>query len=393
VFSRRIPWSLETNEYSRLLEAKRQSGVRILDLTESNPTRAQIDYPEGLLQALSDERGLRYQPLPAGMVQAREAVAALEGVPVERVLLTASTSESYSYLFKLLCDPGDRVLVPRPSYPLFEFLATLESVEVAQYSLRFDSGWSIDFESVRALVTPRTRAILLVNPNNPTGSFVKPEEVEELARLCAERDLALVSDEVFSCYPLDTSSAPASWNEVERHSLVFRLNGLSKMAGLPQMKLGWIIVGGPESLRHEAFERLELIADTFLSAGTPVQHALPALFEAGASVREQIQQRTARNLEWLRSVADPLPVEGGWCAILHLPETHDEYEFVLALLEEDGVLVQPGFFYDFEAEGYLVLSLLTPEADFREGVSLILKRFRGERAASMQSSRDLPSDR
>jgi len=388
VFSKRIPWSLETNEYSQILDRKRKAGVRIFDLTESNPTRAQIEYPAALMEALANPRSLTYEPHPAGMMHARETIAAIENVATDRILLTASTSESYSYLFKLLCDPGDRVLVPRPSYPLFEFLATLENVEIAQYSLHYEDGsWSIDFDSLRSLLTPRTRAILLVNPNNPTGSFVKPEE----ARALAAFGLPIISDEVFAGYSL--GGVQAGWEEAEQRSLVFRLNGLSKMAGLPQMKAGWIVVGGPSMLRAEAFERLELIADTFLSVSTPVQHALPVLLQEGEKIRAQITERTRTNLAWLRSVTQPFPVEAGWYAILPLPAGHDEYEFVLGLLEHDDVLVQPGFFYDFEAEGYVVLSLLTPVADFEAGVDRILARLRGERAASTPSFRDLPSNR
>ncbi|MBL8173617.1 MAG: pyridoxal phosphate-dependent aminotransferase [Bryobacterales bacterium] len=371
MFSGRIPWELAPNEYSQLLERKRQSGARLLDLTESNPTRAGLAYPEAIAAALADARSLVYEPSPLGAVAAREAVAREMDAPVDRILLTASTSESYSYLFKLLCDPGDAVLTPQPSYPLFEFLATLESVALIPYRLRYEANWEIDFDWLEHAVTERTRALLLVNPNNPTGSFVRREEVSRLAAVCRKHGLALISDEVFACYPMD-KPRPIDWSEVEADSLVFRLDGLSKRAGLPQMKAGWMVVGGPAVARSKAMERLELIADTYLSVSTPVQNALPRLLELGAEVRRKIQERTQRNLRVLKEKAKPLPIEGGWSAILPLGAGTDELGFVLSLLERDNVQVQPGFFYDFEEEGYAVVSLLPPEDVFAEGVDLAI---------------------
>jgi len=374
VFSRRIPWELEPNEYSVLLGRKRASGARLLDLTESNPTRAAFVYPDNIAEALADARNLVYAPSPLGSPAAREAVAREMGVALERVMLTASTSESYSYLFKLLCDPGDCVLTPQPSYPLFEFLATLESVHLVPYWLRYGRRWEIDFDSMEHAITDRTRALLLVNPNNPTGSFVTRAEVSRLAAICRKHQLALVSDEVFACYPFGMPR-PVDWSEVEADSLVFRLDGLSKRTGLPQMKAGWIVLGGPDTPRRRALERLELIADTFLSVSTPVQNALPRLLELGAGVRRQIQQRTARNLSVLEEKARPLPVEGGWSAILPLPTGTDELQFALQLLEQDNVQIQPGFFYDFEVEGYTVLSLLAEEDVFREGMDRVVRAY------------------
>ncbi|MBI4906471.1 MAG: pyridoxal phosphate-dependent aminotransferase [Acidobacteria bacterium] len=373
MFSRRIAWSLEQNEYSRLLAQRRAAGAMILDLTESNPTRAGFAYPHEILTAFHDPRALTYEPAPWGLLAARQAVAREHQVDVSRVMLTASTSESYGYLFKLLCNPGDLVLAPRPSYPLFDFLAKLESVDIAQYSLRYDGVWHIDFATLEQQITPRTRAILLVNPNNPTGSYVTSREVERLAVICVQHGLALVSDEVFFGYPFGAMPS-MDWSPVAERSLVFQLNGLSKMAGLPQMKAGWIIMDGPESLRAEAAERLELIADTFLSVSTPVQHALAAMLRHGTTVREQIQQRTRDNLAWLSTVAHPMHTQAGWYAILRLPHGLDDQQFVLDLLREDGVLVQPGFFYDFEHDGYVVLSLLTRPEDFRQGVERLLAR-------------------
>jgi alanine-synthesizing transaminase len=381
MFSSRLHWDLAPNRLTRLVAAQRQAGAVILDLTESNPTRANLSYPAGeILAALADEHSLLYDPTPAGMPSARAAVAEQCGVEPERVLLTTSTSESYAWLFKLLADPGDEILTPRSSYPLFEFLEELDAVRVTQYPLVYHNGWSIDFDALRRAVTDRTRAIVLVNPNNPTGSFFKRGEVDELAALAAERNLALISDEVFNGYAFGPAPQRVTTLAGVQQTLTFCLGGLSKMAGLPQMKLGWIVLGGPVALQAQASERLELIADTYLSVGTPVQHALPRLLAAGATVQQQISARTQENLAWLRSAIAPnspvqlLDVEGGWYATLRVPRTQSEEEWCLELLERDHVLVQPGYFYDFESEAFLVLSLLTPTGIFREGVQRLLNR-------------------
>ena len=381
MFSSRLHWDLEPNRLARLLAAQRHAGAEILDLTESNPTRAKLVYPAAkILAALADEHSMAYDPIPAGMPSARAAVAERCGVETERVLLTTSTSESYTYLFKLLADPGDEILAPRPSYPLFEFLAELDAVRITQYPLVYHNGWSIDFEALRRAITDRTRAIVLVNPNNPTGSFLERDEVDELAALAAERGLALISDEVFNEYAFGQDPQRVTTLAGVEQALTFCLGGLSKMAGLPQMKLGWIVLGGPAAVRVQAVERLELIADTYLSVGTPVQHALPRLFAAGDAVQQQIAARTQENLAWLRSGIPPdspvqlLDVDGGWYATLRVPRTQSEEEWCLQLLERDHVLVQPGYFYDFESEAFLVLSLLTPPEIFREGVRRLLNR-------------------
>lgn len=370
MFSSRLDWSLSANRLSELLKTK----DRVLDLTESNPTNAGLEYPrEEILDAFSDERALRYEPDPRGLISAREAVSEYYGnVPASRILLTASTSEAYSYLFKLLCDPGDEILSPRPSYPLFEFLAKLESVRVRQYSLRYDGGWHIDFDSLSRAITPRTRAIVVVNPNNPTGSFLKREE---LARLM-EFGLPILSDEVFSDYAFAPDSSRVSSLTASNEGLVFSMSGLSKIAALPQMKLGWIVASGAG---HEAaLDRLELIADSYLSVATPVQVALPKLLSAAAQARTQILKRTRANLELLRqrtlqSAARPLNVEGGWYAILQVPRTHSEEEWAIRLLDRHDVLVQPGFYYDFESEAFLVLSLLTAPEIFAQGLDRIIQ--------------------
>lgn len=385
MFSSRLNWDLRPNRISALLEARKRAGARILDLTESNPTHAGLSYPDReILDALGDARSLRYEPSPAGAAEAREAVSAYyasrgASVPADRVLLTASTSEAYGHLFKLLADPGDEVLVPRPSYPLFEFLAHLESVRAVEYRLAYDGIWRIDFDALEAALTPRARAIVVVNPNNPTGSFLKTGELARLVALAASRGLAIVSDEVFSDYVFAPDPDRVTTLATVTGALAFSLSGLSKIAGLPQMKLGWIATAGPEEIRAAAFARLELIADTYLSVGAPVQYAAARMMDAGARVRERILARVSANLAWLReavagSALGVLEVEGGWYATLRVPRTRSEEEWTLELLARDGVLVQPGFFYDFETEAFLVLSLLTPEDVFREGAGRLLAR-------------------
>jgi len=371
-FSSRLKWDLRPNLLSVRLAEKRRAGSVIFDLTQSNPTHAGFDYPHSIIEALADPESLRYDPSPRGMLPAREAVAryyAERGrkVAPSQILLTASTSEAYSYLFKLLTDPGDEILTPRPSYPLFEFLAALELVEVRQYPLRYDGSWHVDFGAVEAAITPRTRAIVVVNPNNPTGSFVKSDEITRLESL----GLPILCDEVFSDYGFGHVARRGEANR----TLTFSMSGLSKSAGLPQMKLGWIVASGPG---HEsALQQLELIADTYLSVATPVQVALPRLLESSAQVRAQIRERTRANLTDLQdafrnSAAQVLNVEGGWNAVLQVPRTRTEEEWSLELLTAHDVLVQPGFFFDFETEAFLVVSLLTQPEIFHEGVRRIL---------------------
>jgi aspartate/methionine/tyrosine aminotransferase len=384
MFSSRLSWDLRPNRLATLLAAKRQADAEVLDLTESNPTRAGFSYPSGeILGALAEARAMLYEPAAAGLRQAREAVAGYyaergQSVGPDQILITASTSEAYTHLFKLLADPGDEVQAPRPSYPLFEFLAGLESARVVAYPLLYHHGWWLDTEALVRAVTGRTRAVILVHPNNPTGSFVKRDELERLLALCAERDLAVICDEVFADYAFAPDPRRVATLAGVDEVLTFSLSGLSKIAGLPQMKLGWIVVSGPPGIRAQAIERLELIADTYLSVGTPVQHALPRLLAAGATVRQQITARLRENLDWLRATicsapaCELLEVEGGWYATLRLPRIRTEEEWALGLLEKHDVLVQPGFFYDFPSEAFLVLSLLTLPETFREGVRRLL---------------------
>ncbi|MEO7144522.1 MAG: pyridoxal phosphate-dependent aminotransferase, partial [Bryobacteraceae bacterium] len=333
---------------------------------------------ERIVQAFADPRSMIYDPSSAGLWLARESVAALHGVAADRVLLTTGTSEAYSWLFKLLANPGDEVLVPRPSYPLFEFLAALESVTVRRYPLVYHEGWFVDFDALKEHLTERTRAIVVVNPNNPTGSYLKRDEWARLLAICRERSLAIISDEVFSDYALREGgwrvTTPADSGDVA----TFRLSGLSKAVGLPQMKLGWMLIGGAAPVCEQATERLELIADTYLSVGTPVQYALPALLDAKAEVQGQILERLRTNLQFLRAAVNGsrlrvLDVEGGWYATLRVPRIRTEEEWALRLLETNDVLVQPGYFYDFDSEAFLILSLLTRTEIFQEGTRRIVE--------------------
>jgi alanine-synthesizing transaminase len=388
LFSSRLRWDLAPNRLTRLLDERRSAGAAILDLTESNPTAAGFAYPsDQILAALADPRALRYQPAAAGMPSARAAVSEdyYSGrVDPGRILLTASTSEAYAFVFKLLADPGDEVLVPCPSYPLFDFLAALDAVRVVQYRLvipgAWDAAWSIDFDALARAITPRTRALVLVNPNNPTGSFLKQAELGPLVALCREHNLALISDEVFSDYALRPDPRLVHSVTEVTEVLTFCLSGLSKVAGLPQLKLGWIVIGGLAPEREQTFQRLELIADTYLSISAPVQWAAPALLGIRTQLQNQILARVRSNRAFLASQIGPrspwrlLETEGGWYAILEAPRIQTEEDWVLSLLASDGVLVQPGFFFDFEREAFLVLSLLTPEEVFREGVRRILAR-------------------
>ncbi len=384
-FSNRLDWAARPNRLTELLEARRAQGARLLDLTESNPTRAGLDYDkQAILAPLAGESSLLYRPHPAGLESARRAIAAYyaaRGHEVDpgQIILTAGTSEAYGFLFKLLADPGDEVLVPRPSYPLFDYLARLEGVAVRQYRLVYDHGWWLDLESVRAALGERTRAIVAVSPNNPTGHFLKADEQQALVTLCAERGLALITDEVFFDYPLGSPRGRAPSAVTVGGALSFTLNGLSKAAGLPQMKLGWIVVSGPRELLEAAMARLELIADTYLTVGTPAQEAAGAWLEWAERFQRRLRTRLEGNLAHLNSALSGTPAgvlecEGGWYAILQLPRTRSDEEWALELLRGDGVLAQPGYFYDLDQEACLVVSLLVEPEVLREGICLLLAR-------------------
>ncbi len=384
MISRRLPDDLSPNATARAADALRARGVPIVDLTESNPTRAAFRYPDGLLAALADTRGLRYDPHPLGLLSARECVSQElmrrgVGVPADRIGLTASSSEAYAWLFKLFCDPRDEVLIPRPSYPLFEHLTRLESVTAVSYSLEYHGTWRIDMDTVRRGINPRTRALLVVSPNNPTGSFLHEDDLVQLVEICASYDMAMIGDEVFADFPLDAAPARAAVLS-QREVVTCSLGGLSKSAGLPQLKLGWIAFGGPDDRLRDVLSSYEIVADAYLSVSTPVQAAAPSILRGAEHVRAQIRERTASNLSRLRGLVAEYPAvsvltcEGGWSAVLQLPATRSEERFVLELLTDDHVLVHPGYFFDFAREAFAVVSLLVPPADFITGVSRLLAR-------------------
>ena len=390
MISSRLPKSLEPNAVARALDAKRRSGAAILDLTETNPTSAGFNYPKELLEPLADPRALEYDPQPLGLWSARAAVAAdfrRRGIVIsaDRVALTSSTSEAYALLFKLLCDAGDAVLVPHPSYPLFEHLTQLESVTAIPYALEYHGAWRVDVDSITRAATDRVRAILIVSPNNPTGSFLHQDDLDALSNLAASRGWAIIGDEVFADYPLDP--APEAANVLAGAGvLTFSLGGLSKAAGLPQLKLGWIGFGGPSSKVDEALAAYEVIADTYLSVSTPVQAAAADLIERGTAIRSQILARVQRNLESLRKLATAHPsvgvlrVEGGWSAVAQVPQLRAEEALVLELLEKDDVLVHPGYFFDFDREAFVVVSLLVEPATFDQAVTRLLPRAAGAKS-------------
>jgi len=387
-FSARIPPQLVSNRLSLQVARFREEGRPILDLTGSNPTRASFNYPPDLLASLADARGLAYQPEPLGCLDAREAVAADfarrgRHMSPERIVLTASTSEAYSLLFKVLCDPGDEVLVPQPSYPLFEHLTRLDSVSSVAYRLDYHGRWSVDLSSVQRGLSPRTRALLVVSPNNPTGNFISQADLGAVAELCAPRDIAVISDEVFADYELQDDGGVARGVLSDRTDVLgFTLGGLSKSVGLPQVKLGWIAVSGSDAVVDATLARLELACDTYLSVSTPVQVAAGEILNRGAEVRRQIQARVRENLARCATLVAARPActllhtEGGWSAVIQVPTFETEEELMLALLAEKSVLAHPGYFFDFPRESFVIVSLLTPADAFTEGMTRMLDRFR-----------------
>ena len=383
MFSSRVPGDLEPNRLTRAVRQARADGRSLIDLTASNPTRAGFEYPPDILASLSRPAARSYEPDPRGLPEARAAVVddyARRGIRVamDRIVLTASTSEAYSVLFKLLCAPDDAVLVPAPSYPLFDHLTRLDAVQSIAYRLEYHGRWAVDESSIDDGWTDRVRAALAVSPNNPTGSILSDAELTWIDARCAERDAALIVDEVFADYALIAPVASALQPKNPARALTFRLGGLSKSGGLPQVKLGWIAVDGPDAVVDAALDRLDLICDTYLSVSTPVQVAAPELIARGAGVRSQILERvrgnyaTLRNLAGADSAVEVLQAEAGWSAVLRIPATRPEEELALELLAR-GVIVYPGFFFDFPAEAFVVVSLL-PEPDvFAEGTRRILE--------------------
>jgi len=380
MFSRRTDWKLTPNRFTQAQQELIAAGREVLDLTISNPTRAGLHYDNAsILDSLTNPAALDYDPQPKGLLSARQAVASYytQQVDPESLLLTTSTSEGYSFVFRLLCNPGDEVLVPKPSYPLFEFLADLQDVKLVPYPLLYDHGWQIDFSSLEGAVTTRTRAVVLVHPNNPTGSYVSKDERATLNHFCREHRLSIVVDEVFLDYAHDGASRPSFVTNSE--VLTFTLSGISKISALPQMKLAWIAANGPADQLQPALSRLEIVADTYLSLNAPVQLAASTLLDQRHSIQPQLLDRVRGNLAELdRQLAQQracqrLAVEGGWYAVLRVPVTQSDEDLAIELLRKASILVHPGHFYDFPRDGYLILSLITPLGQFSEGSNRLLK--------------------
>ncbi len=392
-FSARTSWNLLTTKYADALQAMRAGDAPFFDLTASNPTTCGFTYDRSaILNALSRPESLVYEPHPRGLLVARDAVAqyyaeaAGAQVPSHRIFLTTSTSEAYSYLFRLHCDPGAEVLIAQPSYPLFEFLADLDDVRLVPYPLFYDHGWHLDVSSITARITTNTQALIVVHPNNPTGHFTSGQEREALETICQQHGLALIVDEVFLDYALDSRaserSAQRSFSTGEHPALTYVLSGLSKVAGLPQMKAAWIASFGPKALLEEANARLEVIADTFLSMSAPIQHALPYLLANRHGVQQQILSRVRENLAALdhtmmdAPVLSRLTVQGGWYAVVRVPALSNGEALAIRLLEEQRVVVHPGYFYGFDGDGWIVLSLLTPAEEFATGIERLVQFFK-----------------
>src|SRR5258706_8163063 len=394
MFAKRTNWNFTPNRLSEVLSANRAAGKLLLDLTVSNPTECGFEYDRSaILNALGNPAALSYEPDPRGLESARRAVAGYyagrkEEVSAEDIFLTTSTSEAYSYVFRTLCDPGDEVLIPSPSYPLFDFLADIQDVSLVRYPLGYftrdreavnDHGWQIDFHALEQAITPRTRGVIVVHPNNPTGHFAKQAEMAKLNSICPARELAIIADEVFLDFALE-ENRPASF-AANRGAPTFTLSGLSKISGLPQMKAAWLIAGGPQQWRTEAVARLEVIADTYLSVNAPVQLAIPSFLEQRHAFHKQVISRVRRNLAELdrqlamQKTCSRLTLEGGWCVVLRVPATRSDEDLAIELLTTQGVSVHPGHFYEFASDGYLVASLITPERTFSEGIGRLLSFF------------------
>jgi aspartate/methionine/tyrosine aminotransferase len=387
MFSHRTGWKLTPNRFTEAQRELLAAGRELLDLTVSNPVRAEIHYDEEtILGSLADRQAMDYDPQPTGLLSARRAVAKYYREQHDEfdldpgsIVLTTSTSEGYSYVFRLLCNPDDEILVPKPSYPLFEFLADLEDVKLIPYPLLYDHGWQIDFPSLYKAVNHRTRAVVVVHPNNPTGSYVEDAERGAMNEFCREYDLALIVDEVFLDYAHDGASRPSF--AVNQPALTFTLSGLSKISGLPQMKLAWIVTSGPQEKTIAAMGRLEVVADTYLSVNAPIQLAAPVLLEQRRSIQPLLIDRIRNNREDLdrqvgqHKACERLDVQGGWYAVLRVPVRATDEDLAIELLQEKSVLVHPGHFYDFPSDGFLVVSLITPPGIFRQGIGRILEGF------------------
>ena len=385
MFAGRTNWNLNSNRLSEALAKHRAAGKPLLDLSASNPTECGFEYDrQAILKALSNPESLSYDPDAKGLLSARRAVAEYYStleiiVPVEDIILTTSTSEAYSFAFRVLCNPGDELLIPEPSYPLFSFLADIHDVKLVGYPLLYDHGWQIDFHALQQSITARTRGVIVVSPNNPTGHFCKPGEMQKLNEICSPRQLAIIADEVFLDFHL-AATRPRSF-AANTGCLTFTMSGLSKISGLPQMKAAWLIATGPEESKSEALARLEVIADTFLSMNAPVQRAMPVFLELRHGFQRQVLARVRKNLAELdkqlsaQSSCARLDMEGGWYAVVRVPATRSDEAVAIELLNAQGVYVHPGHFYDFPVDGYLIVSLITPERDFNEGIKRLLSMF------------------
>ncbi len=385
MFAGRTNWNLKSNRLSEALARHLAAGKPLLDLSASNPTECGFEYDrQAILQALSNPESLSYAPEPKGLLSARRAVAEYYSargitVPVEDIILTTSTSEAYSFAFRVLCSPGDEILIPEPSYPLFSFLAEIHDVKLVGYPLLYDHGWQIDFHALQQVITERARGVIVVNPNNPTGHFCKSGEIEKLNEICSAQKMAIIADEVFLDFHL-AATRPHSF-AANSGSLTFSMSGLSKISGLPQMKAAWLIASGPEELKSPALPRLDIIADTFLSMNAPVQLALPVFLQLGHGFQKQLMARVRKNLaelDRLLSQQNPctrLEMEGGWYAVVRVPVIRSDEDLAVDLLSAQSVYVHPGHFYDFPADGYLIVSLIAPERDFEEGMKRLLSMF------------------
>ncbi|HEY1938825.1 MAG TPA: pyridoxal phosphate-dependent aminotransferase [Candidatus Angelobacter sp.] len=377
MFADRTNWDLKTNRLADALDRHKSSGRKLLDLSASNPTECGFTYnATAIMRALCTPASLQYHPDPRGLKSARQAVCDYyagrgESVSIDDLLLTASTSEAYSFVFRLLCNPGDEILVPSPSYPLFDFLADVNDVKLIRYPLFYDHGWHIDMHALKQSVTSRTRGVIIVHPNNPTGHFTRPEEATQLNQICSASQMAIIADEVFLDFALEERQKSFIGNT---GALTFTMSGISKIAGLPQMKFSWLAASGPKAEKREALARLEMIADTYLSMNAPIQLASPVLLQQAAPFQQQIMARVRTNLAELDSQLEGnshvsrLKVEGGWYAVLRVPATRSDEELAIELLENHDVYLHPGHFYDFPSDGYLVVSLIMPERDFSEGL-------------------------
>ena len=385
MFAKRTNWNLKANRLSEALANRRASGKPLIDLTVSNPTKCGFQYDrDEMLQPLANPSSVSYDPESRGLELARNAVAQYYSalgtqISIDDIFLTTSTSEAYSFIFRLLCNPGDELLVPAPSYPLFEFLSEIQDVKLLRYPLLYDHGWQVDFHALQAVISPQTRGVVVVNPNNPTGNYIKPDEMKKLNEICMEREIAIIADEVFLDFVLGLEKLASFASN--NGALTFVLSGLSKISGLPQMKAAWLIVSGPDRAKSDASARLEVIADTYLSMNAPVQLAMPRFLESRFDFQRQIISRIRKNLLELdrqlqrQKACSRLEIEGGWYVVLRVPATRSDEELAIEFLTRCDVYIHPGHFYDFTSDGNLIVSLITPENDFAEGISRLLSMF------------------